>query len=67
MIERDAVVEPKYKVLLFPYLTGGLMPVTSWNAATSTLTVQVGTQTDTITVDETNSDHRTRFKSFLRH
>jgi len=67
MIERDAVVEPKYKVLLFPFLTGGLVPVTAWNAATSTLTVTVGTQVDTITFDETNSDHRTRLGSFSRH
>jgi len=67
MIERDAVVEPKYKVLLFPFLTGGLAPFTAWNATTSTLTVTVGTQVDTITFDETNSDHRTRLGSFSRH
>lgn len=67
MIERDAVVDPKYRVLLFPYLTGGLVPVTAWNAATSTLTVTIGTQVDTIVFDETNSDHRTRLSSFTRH
>jgi hypothetical protein len=66
MIERDAVVTPKYKVLLFPYLTGGLTPTTSWNQATTTLTITIGTQTDTIVFDETNSDHRTRLSSFSR-
>jgi hypothetical protein len=67
MIERDAIVAPKYKVLLFPYLTGGITPTTSWNQATTTLTITVGTQTDTIVFDETNADHRTRLSSFTRH
>ena len=65
-IDRNNVVTPDYKVLLFPFSTGGALPATSWNASKTVLTVQVGSQTDTITFDESNADHRTRLKSFVR-
>ena len=65
-IDRNNVVSPVYKVLLFPFSTGGVLPVTSWNTNKTVLTVQVGSQTDTITFDDSNSDHRTRLKSFSR-
>ena len=65
-IDRKNIVSPEYKVLLFPYLTGGTVPVTSWDATKTILTVKVGSQTDTISFDDSNPDHRTRLKSFAR-
>jgi hypothetical protein len=65
-IDRNNVVTPDYKVLLFPFSTGGALPATSWDASKTVLTVQVGNQIDTITFDESNPDHRTRLKSFTR-
>jgi len=60
-IERDNVVEPKYKVLLFPYRTGQPIPVTRWNTSHTKLWVNLENGTvDTITFDRTNPDHRTR-------
>ena len=65
-VDRDNVIEPKYKILLFPYGVGDTLPITSWNSTFSTLTVKVGTQVDTITFDSTQPDHRTRLLSFTR-
>lgn len=65
-IERRNVVEPKYKVLLYPFGYGAALPVTSWDSTKSVLTVTIGNQTDTITFDNTQADHRTRLKSFAR-
>ena len=65
-IDRDDVVEPKYKILMFPFGVGDTLPVTSWNNASSTLTVTVDGHVDTITLGTTNPDHRTRLLSFSR-
>ena len=65
-IDRRNVIEPNYKVLLFPYLTGSERPTTSWDASQTVLTVKVGAQTDQITFDRTNADRRTRLLSFVR-
>ena len=65
-IDRNGVVSPDYKILLFPYLTGGVTPATTWDAAHSTLTVQAGDQIDRITLDSSSADHRTRLSSFVR-
>ena len=65
-IDRNNVVEPRYKILMFPYGVGDTLPITSWNSTFTTLTVQVGTQVDTITFDSSESDNRTRLISFTR-
>ena len=65
-IDRNNVVAPAYKILLFPYLTGGVTPTTTWDASHTTLTVQAGDQIDRITLDTSEGDHRTRLRSFLR-
>ena len=65
-IDRNNVVEPKFKILLFPFGSGNALPITSWDATNTVLTVKVGNQTDTITFDSSNADHRTRLKSFSR-
>lgn len=46
VIERSAVVEPGYRVLLFPFRSGEALPTTSVSG--STITVSIGTQTDTL-------------------
>ena len=65
-IDRRNVIEPNYKVLLFPYLTGSALPTTSWDASKTVLTVKIGAQTDQIRFDRTNVDRRTRLLSFVR-
>ena len=65
-IDRQNVVAPKYKVLLFPFSTGGLQPTTTWDPTNSILTIAVGSQVDSISFDVTNPDHRTRLLSFSR-
>jgi hypothetical protein len=65
-IDRRGVLEPKFKVLLFPFLSGRPLPKTSWNPAKTVLTVQVGRQVDTVEFDMAQPDHRTRLKSFTR-
>ena len=65
-IDRNNVVAPAYKILLFPYLTGGVTTTTTWDAAHTTLTVQAADQIDHITLDASEADHRTRLSSFLR-
>ena len=65
-IERDKVVDPKYKVLLFPFRTGETLPKTSWNADHTELTVDKGNgDVDVITFSMNPPDHRTRVN--LRH
>ncbi len=60
-IDRNNVVEPKYKILLFPYRTGEKLPVTKWNANKTALTIDLLNGTvDTISFDAANPDHRTR-------
>ena len=67
MIERDNVVAPGYKVLLFPYKTGTSLPATSWNPDHTVLTVsQANGTVDQITLDGTSADHRTRVTAFSR-
>jgi hypothetical protein len=66
LIERDRVVEPKYKILLFPYRTGEELPLTAWDVHHTQLTIDLRNGTvDTITFTP-NPDHRTRLE-FLRH
>ena len=66
LIERDQVVDPKYKILLFPYRTGDALPLTAWNALHTQLTIDLRNGTvDTITFTP-DPDHRTRL-GFLRH
>jgi hypothetical protein len=65
-IERQNVIDPAYKVLLYPYRTGEKLPVTTWNEAKTALKVDLQNGTvDTITFNKTNPDHRTRV-SFQR-
>jgi hypothetical protein len=65
LIERDSVVDPRYKILLFPYRTGEDLPVTTWSDDHTQLKIDLGNGTvDTITFSP-NADHRTRL-SFSR-
>ncbi len=58
---RNNVVEPKFKVLLFPFRTGEKLPETKWNEDHSKLTIDLGNgKVDTISFDHANPDHRTR-------
>ncbi len=67
LIERQNVVQPNYKVLLFPYRTGDTTPTTSWDASKNILSVNLQNGfTDAITLDKTNADHRTRVAAFSR-
>ena len=60
-IVRNQVVEPKFKVLLFPYRTGEPLPETKWNEDHSKLMIDFGGgKVDTISFDRSNTDHRTR-------
>jgi hypothetical protein len=61
LIDRTGVVEPKYKVLFFPYRVGEKLPKTAWNADKTVLTIDLQNGTvDTIKFDASNPDHRTR-------
>jgi hypothetical protein len=65
-VDRNQVVEPKYKVLLFPYRTGEKLPVTTLDKAANTLRIDLQDGTvDSIVFDGSNPDHRTRM-SFSR-
>jgi len=60
-ISRNDVVEPKYKVLLFPYRTGEQLPETIWNKDHTQVTIDLKNGVkDTITFNSSNPDHRTR-------
>ncbi len=60
-IDRNSVVEPHYIVLLFPFRTGEPMPLTRWDAKHTKLIIDLRNGLiDTITVDTTHPDHRTR-------
>ena len=41
-------VEPKYKILLYPFHAGEAVPVTTWNADKTSLQVANGAQAETI-------------------
>lgn len=61
IIERDGVAKPSYAVLMFPFRTGEPMPVTTWNADRTILTIRLGQgTTHTIHFDRANPDGRTR-------
>ena len=63
VIERNQVVDPSYKVLLFPFRTGEKLPVTTWNWGKTELTIKFADGTrKTICFDRTNPDHRTRLQ-----
>jgi hypothetical protein len=65
-IERQKVVNPKYKVLLFPFRTGESLPKTTWNADHTELTVDKGNgDIDILRFTQDPVDHRTRVE--LRH
>ena len=65
-IERNQVVEPRFKVLLFPFRTGETLPKTSWNANHTQLTVDMGKgSVDILTFSTHPTDHRTLVD--LRH
>ncbi len=64
-IERQQVVDPNYKILLFPYRIGEKPPIISWNDKKTELKIDLQNGTvDTISFDPSNPDHRTRV--FLR-
>ncbi len=55
---------PDFKILLFPHRAGEALPVTTWNADRTQLTVKIGERTDVIGFDKA-ADGRTRL-SFTR-
>jgi hypothetical protein len=59
-IDRNNVIEPKYKVLLYPYRTGDNLPTTIWNAAKTQLTIQQDDGTRDVISFTPNDDHRER-------
>ncbi len=60
-VDRNNVVEPKYRMLLFPFRTGEKPPLTTWDLDGKTLRIDLRDGTmHTISFDETNPDHRTR-------
>lgn len=62
-IDRNNVVEPKYKVLLFPYRVGEKLPVTQWNEKEKQLSINLQNGfTDVLRLDDTQADHRTRLE-----
>jgi len=55
VVETNAV-EPEFKVLLFPFTDGDVLPVTAWNANKDLLTVSLNGRINQVLFDETN-DH----------
>ena len=53
-------VSPEYKILLFPFRSGQPLPITTWNADHSVMTIAWPDQTDIITFTP-GKDGRTRF------
>ena len=49
VVERASVVEPNFRLLLFPFRSGDTLPVTTWTNGFTNLVVQVGGQTDLYT------------------
>ncbi|MGA2502232.1 MAG: hypothetical protein ABSH20_31195, partial [Tepidisphaeraceae bacterium] len=65
-VDRNRVVEPNYKMLLFPYRTGEKLPRTTWDKASDTVTIDLQNGTvDTVTFNR-GADNRTRIR-FVRH
>ena len=60
-IERQGVAAPDYQVLLFPHRTGEALPVTTWDATRTRLTIDLGGGVvDTITCTRPAGEFRTR-------
>ena len=65
-ITKNHVVRPGFKVLLYPFRTGEKLPETKWNEDHTKLTIDFGGgKVDTISIDRSNPDHRSRV-SFSR-
>jgi hypothetical protein len=61
LIERDHVVEPRFKVLLYPYRNGEPKPETTWSNDHSVLSIRTGDgHLDTYRFNIDPQDHRTR-------
>ena len=62
-IDRLGVVEPGYKILMFPYRTGEPLPETRWSDDRKTLRIDLKNGVvDTIIFDTSSDDHRTRIR-----
>ena len=60
-LDRNTRVKPGYEVLLMPHRVGEALPVTTWNADHTQLTIAHGDGTqDVIALDRSQPDHRTR-------
>ena len=60
-IDRNHVVEPYYKVLLYPFRTGEKLPATTWEKSLGTLKINLPDGSmDTVHFDHSHPDHRTR-------
>lgn len=63
LVDRKDVIEPKYKILFFPYKTGEPLPDTRWNKDHTSLEIALKNGTvDTIRFDNKQEDHRTRLQ-----
>lgn len=62
-LERNQVIDPRFKVLFYPYRTGEKPPTTTWNKDHTILTVSFDDGTsDIIHFDHSKPDHRTRLE-----
>ena len=61
LIVPSRAVTPNFKVLLFPFHAGDPLPVTTWNADRSVLTIAAGGQTDEVAYTR-HADGRTRLR-----
>ena len=52
----SVAVDPKFRVLIYPYRFGDEMPLTTWNEDQTQLTVRVGDVTDVYTFSETDRE-----------
>jgi hypothetical protein len=65
-LERNQVIDPRFKVLLYPYRTGEKPPSTTWDKDHTRLTISFDDgSSDIIHFDHSNPDHRTRLE--LKH
>jgi hypothetical protein len=65
-IDRNKVVEPNYKILLYPYRTGDALIQSQWNLDHTFLTLrQSDGTTDVLSFSKDAKDHRTRIQ-FVR-
>jgi hypothetical protein len=66
-VYKNHVVDPKFIVLLYPYLLGEPSPTVSWSPDHKSLLIGLpGKKTDVITLDRSNPDHRTRIVGTVR-